>query len=73
MVMNKETELPYTSRFLPHLWFLASIHPRKLVLKEFQPNQANSKIQNSDSERYPLGFMGKKKKKRHLCKKERSK
>lgn len=70
MVMNKETELPYTSRFLPHLWFLASIHPRKLVLKEFQPNQANSKIQNSDSERYPIGFMGGGKKKASVQKRK---
>lgn len=68
--MDKETELPYTSRFLPHLWFLASIHPRKLVLKEFQPNQANSKIQNSDSERYPIGFMGGGKKKSICAKKK---
>lgn len=56
--------------FLPHPCFFASIHPRKLVLKEFQPNQANSKIQNSDSERYPLGFMGKKKKKASVQKRK---
>lgn len=59
--MDKETKLPYTSHFLPHLCFLAYIHPRKLfVLKEFQANQTNKRIQNSDSERYPIGFMEKK-------------